>query len=93
MKELFKCISSGISIFLLYSVSIFVAPIIMILFGVRQFSSSPKLFGFPLYEITMAESNFVSEATFLGALLSFFIGVLLYVGFYFLTRKSNLSTD
>ncbi|WP_243293142.1 hypothetical protein [Bacillus sp. FJAT-47783] len=78
MKILFKYVSSGLSMFLFYAISIFVVPIIMIFLDKRDFQSCPSLFGFKLYDIQMTNGNFVSEATAFGALLSFSIGIALY---------------
>lgn len=90
MKVLFKYISSGISMFLFYAISIFVIPIIMIFLDQRDFKSSPSLFGLKLYDIQMTDGNFVSEATLFGTLLSFAIGIILYFFISLIVHKGKI---
>ena len=80
---------NGLCFMFLYILTILCAPIILLLMGYRDFKQKPDILGFDLYVIEIADTNFYSHATILGIAISFFIGVLIYVLFLFLFKKSN----
>lgn len=81
MIKVFKALSSGVIFAFLYLLIVFVSPIIWMLIGYSNISSSPTLFGASLYIIEIKDQTFSSEATLLGFILCFVVGLIIH---YFL---------
>lgn len=79
MSQVFKALSSGLSVLFLYVIAVFIAPIIIMLLGYTNVVFHPKLFSYSIYFIEIEETTFSTEATGFGCLLAFIIGLSIHV--------------
>lgn len=91
MRIFFNYVSSGISFLLLYVFVVFLTPILLMLLGYSEFNSNPTILGYPLYVIHIEGNNYEAEATGTGSLLSFVLGLLIYLVFHLTMKRAKTS--
>lgn len=78
MAQLLKAFSTGLSVLFLYVLTVFIAPIVMLLLGYSNIVSKPTLLGSSLYIIEIEDTTFSTEATGFGCILAFLLGLLIH---------------
>ncbi|MFB1081600.1 hypothetical protein [Jeotgalibacillus sp. JSM ZJ347] len=89
MHTALKLAKNGFSFFILYLGLLFIVPMVLLMMNVQQIDISPAVLGHLLFSIQVDGSSFTAHGTLAGSMISFGIGVVVYVLFKRMVRLAK----
>ncbi|QDP39835.1 hypothetical protein [Radiobacillus deserti] len=87
MAHVLHAMKNGLASAILGVMLLFITPLVLIAFGISEFSTKPMVFGMPIFSIEIGENGFFSEVDLLGIVVGFAIGLLIHFALVFLKQR------